>query len=83
VLIFDEATSALDSLTENAVMDAINTMGHKKTIIIIAHRLTTVRNCDCIYMMDKGVITDYGNYEKLYSENGTFRKMADGISAKT
>jgi ABC-type multidrug transport system fused ATPase/permease subunit len=82
VLIFDEATSALDSLTENAVMDAINNMGHKKTIIIIAHRLTTVRNCDCIYMMDKGVITDYGNYEKLYSENGTFRKMADGISAK-
>jgi ABC-type multidrug transport system fused ATPase/permease subunit len=82
VLIFDEATSALDSLTENAVMDAINNMGHKKTIIIIAHRLTTVKNCDCIYMMDKGVITDYGNYEKLYTQNGTFRKMADGISAK-
>jgi ABC-type multidrug transport system fused ATPase/permease subunit len=78
VLIFDEATSALDSLTENTVMDAINTMGRKKTIIIIAHRLTTVKNCDCIYMMDNGAITDYGKYAELYSRNDIFRKMADG-----
>jgi ABC-type multidrug transport system fused ATPase/permease subunit len=83
VLIFDEATSALDSLTENAVMDAINTMSRKKTIIIIAHRLTTVKNCDCIYMMDNGAITDYGTYGELYSKNEIFKKMADGISAKT
>jgi ABC-type multidrug transport system fused ATPase/permease subunit len=78
VLIFDEATSALDSITENAVMDAINTMGRKKTIIIIAHRITTVKNCDSIYLMEKGVITDSGSYEELHARNALFRKMADG-----
>jgi ABC-type multidrug transport system fused ATPase/permease subunit len=81
VLIFDEATSALDSLTENAVMDAIHNMGHKKTIIIIAHRITTVKNCDRIYMMDKGIIIDHGNYGELYAGNDLFKKMADGILA--
>jgi ABC-type multidrug transport system fused ATPase/permease subunit len=80
VLIFDEATSALDILTENAVMDAINTMGHKKTIIIIAHRITTVKNCDCIYLMEKGAVADFGTYDELYARNDTFKKMADGNS---
>jgi ABC-type multidrug transport system fused ATPase/permease subunit len=79
VLILDEATSALDGLTEGAIMDAIRALGHKKTIIIIAHRITTVRNCDVIYMMDKGTIVDSGNYEVLYEKNETFRKMADGV----
>jgi ABC-type multidrug transport system fused ATPase/permease subunit len=79
VLILDEATSALDSLTENAIMDAIRTLGHKKTIIMIAHRITTVKNCDMIYMMDKGSIVDSGNYEELYQKNKAFRKMADGV----
>jgi ABC-type multidrug transport system fused ATPase/permease subunit len=82
VLIFDEATSALDSLTENAIMDAINNMVHKKTIIIIAHRITTVKNCDCIYLMDKGVITEYGDYEELYAKSDVFRTMADGAPGK-
>jgi ABC-type multidrug transport system fused ATPase/permease subunit len=78
VLILDEATSALDSLTENAIMDAIKNVSHKKTIIMIAHRITTVKNCDVIYMMDRGVITDQGNYADLYARNNAFRKMADG-----
>jgi ABC-type bacteriocin/lantibiotic exporter with double-glycine peptidase domain len=78
VLIFDEATSALDNLTENAVMDAIHTMGHKKTIIIIAHRITTVKNCDTIFLMEKGAITESGNFSDLYAGNAMFRKMADG-----
>jgi ABC-type multidrug transport system fused ATPase/permease subunit len=78
VLIFDEATSALDSLTENAVMDAVNTMGREKTIIIIAHRITTVRNCDSIYLMERGAVTDSGSYEELHTRNALFRKMADG-----
>jgi ABC-type multidrug transport system fused ATPase/permease subunit len=83
VLIFDEATSALDSLTENAVMDAIHTMGHKKTIIIIAHRITTVKNCDTIYLMEGGAITDSGNFGELYARNTMFRKMADGDFRET
>ncbi|MDR3173643.1 MAG: ABC transporter ATP-binding protein/permease [Treponema sp.] len=83
VLIFDEATSALDNLTENAVMDAIQTMGHKKTIIIIAHRITTVKNCDTIYLMENGAITDSGNFGELYAKNAMFRKMADGNFRET
>jgi ABC-type multidrug transport system fused ATPase/permease subunit len=78
VLIMDEATSALDGLTEIAIMDALKNMSHHKTIIMIAHRITTVKNCDIIYLMDKGIITDYGNYEELYQKNEAFRKMAGG-----
>jgi ABC-type multidrug transport system fused ATPase/permease subunit len=78
VLIFDEATSALDSLTENAVIDAITNMSRKKTIIMIAHRLSTVKTCDIIYLMNKGIIIDHGNYDALYARNKIFRKMADG-----
>jgi ABC-type multidrug transport system fused ATPase/permease subunit len=78
VLILDEATSALDALTENAVMDAISNLSHKKTIITVAHRITTVKNCDVIYLMEKGAIADYGSYGQLYSRNASFRKMAEG-----
>jgi ABC-type multidrug transport system fused ATPase/permease subunit len=79
VLILDEATSALDGLTENAIMDAIRNLSHKKTIIMIAHRITTVKNCDIIYFMEKGTIVDYGKYDELYEKNTAFRKMANGI----
>jgi ABC-type multidrug transport system fused ATPase/permease subunit len=79
VLILDEATSALDGLTENAIMDAIRNLSHKKTIIMIAHRLTTVKYCDMIYLMDRGVIADGGTYDELYARNTAFRKMADGV----
>ena len=78
VLILDEATSALDGLTENVIMDAIKNISHKKTIIIIAHRITTVKQCDVIYFMDKGEIVDYGSYDELYQKNNVFKKMADG-----
>jgi ABC-type multidrug transport system fused ATPase/permease subunit len=77
-LILDEATSALDSLTEIAIMDAIKNLSHKKTIIMIAHRITTVKGCDVIYLMEKGIIVDYGHYDDLYQRNDSFRKMADG-----
>jgi ABC-type multidrug transport system fused ATPase/permease subunit len=79
VLILDEATSALDSLTENAIMDAIKNISHKKTIVMIAHRITTVKTCDIIYLLEKGIIVDHGNYNDLYARNKSFRKMADGI----
>ncbi|WP_010255473.1 ABC transporter ATP-binding protein [Treponema primitia] len=80
VIILDEATSALDSVTENAIMDAIKNLSHKKTIIMIAHRITTVKNCDVIYFMEKGIIVDHGSYNELYQRNSSFRKMADGGS---
>jgi len=78
VLILDEATSALDGLTESAIMDAIHNLSHKKTIIMIAHRITTVKECDVIYIMEKGRIIDSGKYDELIQRNKQFRQMAKG-----
>lgn len=79
VLILDEATSALDNLTEQAVMEAINNLGREITIILIAHRLSTVRHCDHIYMLEKGKIKAQGNYEELNSSSQAFQKMTGKI----
>jgi len=76
VLVMDEATSALDGITENTVMEAINSLSHKKTIIMIAHRISTVKQCDVIHVMDKGEIVDSGTYESLLKNNVQFRMMA-------
>jgi ATP-binding cassette, subfamily B, bacterial PglK len=65
LLILDEATSALDNLTENAVMESVNELNHKITIVMIAHRLTTVRKCDQIYLLNNGKIEAKGSYEEL------------------
>jgi ABC-type multidrug transport system fused ATPase/permease subunit len=80
VLILDEATSALDNLTEQAVMDAVHALGHKITIILIAHRLTTVRECDRIYLLDKGRLTGQGTYEELLAASDHFRVMARAVA---
>jgi len=69
VLIFDEATSALDSETEKAVMEAINGLGKDLTIIMIAHRLSTVRDCDKIIELTSGKISREGKFEELFKEN--------------
>jgi ABC-type multidrug transport system fused ATPase/permease subunit len=79
VLVFDEATSALDAGTEAAVMDAIENLAGKKTIVLIAHRISTVRRCDVIHVMEKGQITESGSYDELLARNARFRELA-GIS---
>jgi ABC-type multidrug transport system fused ATPase/permease subunit len=76
VLVLDEATSALDTITETAVMEAIHTLSHKKTIVVIAHRISTVQECDNIYLMDNGRVIDQGPYDELWSKNQRFRSMA-------
>ena len=76
VLILDEATSALDNLTEKAVMEAVHNLGRAKTIIMIAHRLTTVKNCDIIYLLKRGKVEAQGTYDQLIAENASFRKLA-------
>ena len=76
ILVFDEATSALDGITENAIVDAIHNLSHKKTIIMIAHRISTVKQCDQIYIMDKGSIVDSGAYDELMKRNKYFRSIA-------
>jgi ABC-type multidrug transport system fused ATPase/permease subunit len=78
VLVLDEATSALDNLTEQAVMEAVHNLGSRKTIIIIAHRLTTVRECDQIFVLEKGRLVGQGNYRELVEGNNCFRAMVSG-----
>jgi ATP-binding cassette, subfamily B, bacterial PglK len=79
VLIFDEATSALDNVTEKAVMEAISNLGKAKTIILIAHRLSTVEECDCIYVIDHGELAAHGTFSELMNTNEEFRRMATTI----
>ena len=67
ILVLDEATSALDNETEKAVMESIEHLLGHKTMIIIAHRITTVRNCDAIYRVDEGNISQV-TYEQLQKE---------------
>jgi ATP-binding cassette, subfamily B, bacterial PglK len=76
LLVFDEATSALDGITEEAILVAMQGIAKLKTLIIIAHRLTTVRDCDMIYMLDKGSIIASGTYEELLKSNEQFKAMA-------
>ena len=77
VIVFDEATSALDSITEKIVMEAVNNLSHKKTIIMISHRLSSIRNCDIIHVMDKGSIVDSGSYDELINTSIIFKKIVN------
>jgi ABC-type multidrug transport system fused ATPase/permease subunit len=76
LLILDEGTSALDTLTERAVMDAINDLANTKTIIVIAHRLSTVQECDNILVVGKGKLTASGTYSELIKNSEKFSAMA-------
>lgn len=69
VLVLDEATSALDNETEQVVMEAINNIRKNITIILIAHRLNTVKNCDIIFKIDKGRIVNKGTYSELFKKD--------------
>jgi len=74
LIVFDESTSALDGETERAIMDAINTLSSKKTIIIIAHRLSTLVDSDAIYEMKNGNIVATKTYQELLSEVNESKK---------
>ncbi len=74
VLILDEATSALDNLTEKAVMEAVHNLKNNITIIIIAHRLSTVKKCDKIFLFEKGELKDEGTFDELININENFKK---------
>ena len=74
VLILDEATSSLDNQTEKVVMEAVNNLSKDITIILIAHRLSTVKKCDQIFLLEKGELKNYGTFEELININENFRK---------
>jgi ABC-type multidrug transport system fused ATPase/permease subunit len=76
VIVFDEATSSLDGPTETTVLDAVAELSRSKTIIMIAHRLSTVRACDRIFLLSAGRVVDTGCYEELLSTSSRFRALA-------
>ncbi|QUX97721.1 ABC transporter ATP-binding protein [Marinomonas sp. CT5] len=85
IIIMDEATSALDNTTEAEFIEAINRMKKHKTLIIVAHRLTTIKNCDLIFVLQDGEVIGQGGLQELMSGNLPFQRLAQldpGISEK-
>ena len=66
----DEATSALDNETEQAVMEAIDSLNSSLTILIIAHRITTLKNCTKIVELNRGIIKQIGTYQEIVNQAG-------------
>lgn len=77
VLVMDEATSALDNVTERGVIKAVEDLKGERTILMIAHRLTTVLNCDRIVMLEHGRVVAVGTYDQLIRDSEEFRRMAE------
>ncbi len=76
LLVLDEATSALDTGTERAIMESVERLSGEKTIVMIAHRMSTVRACDQIIVLEGGQVTGSGSFEELKQSNATFRRLA-------
>jgi len=76
ILILDEATSSVDNITEEEISLAFENLGIDKTIIIIAHRLNTVKQCDQLYLIENGKIINRGTFEHLVNDSETFKKLA-------
>ena len=74
IIILDEATSSLDTITEKGIIDSLKKISFNKTLIIIAHRLNTVRYCDKIFYLEKGRIKDEGTFDELI-KNNDFKKF--------
>ena len=81
IIVFDEATSALDNMTEQEVVKAIGTLTGTKTVLLIAHRISTVRNCDQILVLERGRMVGLGSYDDLCRTNPAFRRLVDAREA--
>jgi subfamily B ATP-binding cassette protein MsbA len=75
--VLDEATSALDTESEAAVQAALGNLMQDRTVLVIAHRLSTVRKADRIVVMEQGTITEIGSHEALMASGGTYRRLYD------
>jgi ATP-binding cassette subfamily C protein len=82
VLIFDEATSSLDVKTEKRITNEIMKMSGKQTLIIVAHRISTIKDCDVIYYLKDGKIVNFGRFDELKESNTDFRDIAMHSEAK-
>jgi ABC-type multidrug transport system fused ATPase/permease subunit len=78
VLIFDEATSALDQQTEREIADAIDAVRGQRTVVVIAHRMTTVRNCDRLIVLEAGRVVAEGTFDALSTSSAAFRALSSG-----
>lgn len=76
ILILDEATSALDSITEKELQQRLEETAGNRLTLAIAHRLTTLRNCDCIFVLDQGQVVASGDWDSLMQQSGLFRQLA-------
>ena len=79
VLTMDESTSSLDNVTELNLMKEIDCFGKNITIIIIAHRLTTIKNCDLIFEFKDGSVVNQGTFEELIQKSKTFKNLAKDL----
>lgn len=81
VLILDEATSSIDTRTERIVQDGMDKLMHGRTTFVIAHRLSTVRNSDCIIVLEQGRIIERGSHDELISKKGKYYQLYTGKTA--
>jgi ATP-binding cassette subfamily C protein len=81
VLVLDEGTSALDSVTEAALLDSLASDSQKRSLIIVAHRLTSVRQCSKLLFVESGRVVDSGSFDELLVRNATFRRMVQVVPA--
>lgn len=75
MLILDEATASLDSISEQAIMDTIFSRIKGRTVIMVAHRLSTIKDCDLIYVFNKGKLVEQGNHLELLAKNGFYKSL--------
>lgn len=75
ILLLDEATSSLDSESEKLVQQALKVAMRRRTTIAVAHRLSTVQDADCIFVMEEGMLREYGSHEDLLSKKGRYWSM--------
>ncbi|MGN1479436.1 MAG: ABC transporter ATP-binding protein, partial [Acutalibacteraceae bacterium] len=83
VLILDEATSSIDTRTEKIVQDGMDNLMKGRTTFVIAHRLSTVQNSDCIMVLENGRIIERGTHSQLIEQQGRYYQLYTGISAKS